>query len=258
VSCRRPPRLLAIVAVVGALLTLPPRVSWAQSPLVDQVRDVASTYHEDPSRLDRVRQALEQAVKTDSHVENLLALAHVSFMWGDVRARNPREKLAAYEEGREAGRRAVELAPRSILAHFWYAANTARWGQVNGVLRSLFLLPTVRKEIETMVRLDPRFPPLYALAGGVDYEVPAFLGGSLERAEQWYRKGLELDPRFTALRIGLARVLLKRGQTADAQRELRAVLEEKEPTLRADWTMKDVRVARTMLGTIEEERRRAE
>jgi len=65
-----------------------------------------------------------------------------------------------------------------------------------------------------------------------------------------FRKGLELDPRFTVIRIGLAKVLIKRGLTGDARRELRAVLEERKPTMPADWAVKDTRAARRLLDSI--------
>jgi tetratricopeptide (TPR) repeat protein len=234
---------------VLAAARCPPEAA-AQSPAAAELRVVASTYHEDPARLDRLRQGLEQAVRSDEGVDNLMALAQASFIWAEIRARSREDKLAAYDQGRQASQRAIELAPQSVLAHFWYATNTARWGQLNGVVRSLFLLPTVRSAIDTILRLDPGFAPAYALAGTVDFEVPAVLGGSLERAEAMFRKGLELDPRFTVVRVGLAKVLIKRGQTAEAQRELTAVLEERRPTVPSDWAMKDTRSARRLLEAI--------
>ena len=128
-----------------------------------------------------------------------------------MRATTDEQRLAAYAEGREAARRAVELAPRAPLAHLFYGINTGRWGQTRGVLRSLFLLPEVREAIRQTLELDPTLPQAYALAGNVDYEVPGLFGGSLERAEAHFRKGLGLDPRFTALRVGLAKVLKQAG-----------------------------------------------
>ncbi|HVQ74465.1 MAG TPA: tetratricopeptide repeat protein [Candidatus Binatia bacterium] len=229
---------------------LPAATARAQSSLVGDLPAVAATYHEDPVRLDRLRRGLEEAVEADGRVENFTALAQACFMWAEIRARSRDEKLEAYHCGRQAGERAVELAPQSVTARFWYATNTARWGQVNGVVRSLFLLPAVREEIDTILRLDPRFAPVYALAGNVDFEVPSVLGGSLERAEAMFRKGIEIDPRFTVVRVGLAKVLIKLGRTDDARRELHAVLDEKQPTIPSDWAMKDTRVARNLLASM--------
>ena len=160
------------------------------------------------------------------------------FIWGDVRATTDDQRLAAYDQGREAARRAVEQAPRAPLAHLFDGINTGRWGQTRGVTRSLFLLTEVREAIRKTLELDPSLPQVYALAGNVDYEVPGLFGGSLERAEAQFRKGLGLDPRFTALRIGLAKVLKQQGRAADARRSsLRAILDETAPTNPAEWSM---------------------
>ena len=98
------------------------------------------------------------------------------------------------------------------------------------MLRSLFLLPEVKRGMETALELDPRFPPAYVLAGTVYYEVPGLFGGDLEKSEALFRRGLEVDPRFTGLRVGLARTLIKRGR--DRRRpgaSSQAVLDEKAP-----------------------------
>lgn len=244
-------RGFALLLVVGlASLGLAP--AEARSPLVGQLNAVATRYHENPAQLDTLREGLERAVREEPDAANFTALSRVCFLWGDVRARSDDDKLAAYERGREAGRRAVELDPQGYLGHLWYAINTARWGQTKGIVRSLFLLPTVRAEIRTLLELAPNVAAVYALAGNVDLEVPGPLGGDLERAEATFRKGLQLDPTFTGIRVGLAKVLIKKNQIAEARRELQAVLDEKDPTNPADWTMKDVPDARRLLASIAE------
>jgi tetratricopeptide (TPR) repeat protein len=222
----------------------------ARSPLVAELETLATRYHEAPARLDTVRDGLAQAVRQEPDAETWIALARACFLWGDIRAATVEQKLQAYAEGREAARRAVELAPDAPLAHLFYGINTGRWGQTKGVLRSLFLLPEVREAIRRTLELDPRLPPAYALAGNVDYEVPAVFGGSLERAEASFRKGLEIDPRFTVLRVGLAKVLRRQGRVAEARQELRAVLDETAPTNPAEWTMKDAPEARALLDAL--------
>jgi tetratricopeptide (TPR) repeat protein len=222
----------------------------AQSPLVAELRRVSLRYHEDPSRLDTLREGLEQAAASDPRPEHLVALAHVSLLWADIRGKTSDEKLQAYDRGRQAAKRVIEADPRHLVAHFWYATNTARWGQTNGVVRSLVLLPEVKREIQTMFELDPTFTPAYVLAGNVYYEVPALLGGDLAKAEELFRKGLELDPRYTMLRVGLGKTLIKRGRADEARRELTTVLEEKAPRNLADWTMKDVPEAKRLLGEL--------
>jgi tetratricopeptide (TPR) repeat protein len=222
----------------------------AQSPLAAEVRSLADRYHESPARIDALRPLVAQAAQADPSVDNLLALAQIAFLYGDVRAHRSEDKLDAYEQGRQAARRAAEIAPRNARAHFWYATNAGRWGQTKGVLRSLFLLPEVKRGMETALELDPRFPPAYVLAGTVYYGVPGLVGGDLEKSERLFRRGLEVDGRFTGLRVGLARTLIKRGRVAEARRELQAVLDEKAPSNPADWTLKDSPEARRLLAEL--------
>jgi len=225
----------------------------AQSPLVDELQTVATSYHHDPARLDAIRHGLDQTIKTDSRVEHLIALARVSFIWGDIRATTDDQKVDAYDRGRQVAKRVIELEPKNVEARFWYALNTARWGQTKGVVRSLVLLPMVQEEIQVILQLDPMFTPVYALAGHVLYEVPGLLGGDLKKAEAMFRKGLEQDPQFTAMRVGLAKTLLKLGRVAEARQELQAVLNEKAPSNPADWQLRDLQEARTLLKSAQGE-----
>lgn len=198
-------QLIATLVLIGAA-----GAAWGESSLMTELEVVATRYHEDPARLDTMRESLAQAAGATPEVDVLVALARVSFIWGDIRAATSEEKLAAYHQGRRAAMRALERAPRDAAAHFWFAANTARWGQTKGILRSLFLLPTIQEEIRTVIALDPGFTAVYALAGNVYYEVPGVFGGNLDLAEQMFRRGLEQDPRFTGMRVASARRSSKR------------------------------------------------
>jgi len=238
--------------LAGLVLLAAAGMAWAGSPLVGELKALSTRYHEDPKKVDQLKGALEKAAETDPDVDTLLALAQVCFIYGDVRALTEEEKLAAYDRGRQAAKHAIELAPKSAPARFWYGTNTGRWGQTKGIMRSLFLLPTVKEAMQTALVLDPGYAPAYALGGSIYYEVPGYAGGDLDRSEAMFRKGLELDPRYTNMRLGLARTLLKKGRTAAARRELEAVLGEKAPSNPADWTMKDVPQAKALLHDIKE------
>ncbi len=232
------------LALLALLIASPPAL--AQSP-IEEARGLIANYHEDVTRLDRARDLMEKSLKTDSQVEAMIVLSRVYFMWGDVRAKDDEEKLSAYDRGRQWGQRAVELAPKSPEAHFWYAVNTGRWGTTKGVLRSLFLLPTMREEVDTLLTLAPDDAPALGLAGNVELALP---WGDLDKAETYFRKGLKLDPHNTAVRLDWARLLIKRGQYAEARQELQRVLNEKEPRFVADWTVKHTRRARELLDSI--------
>ena len=61
-----------------------------------------------------------------------------------------------------------------------------------------------------------------------------------------------LDPKYTWLRVGLAKTLVKKKRVDEARRELRAVLDEKEPRNLADWTLKDSQQARELLDSLKD------
>jgi len=239
--------LLASLALLAAA-----SATWAASPLVAEFRVVATHYHENPQKLDEFKAALDKAADADPDVDTLLALAQACLLYGDLRATTEDAKLAAYDRGRQAAKQAIALAPKSAPAQFWYGANTGRWAQTKGLMRALFLLPTVKEAMRTALVLDPGYAPAYSLGGTIYLEVPEFAGGDLDRSETLFRKGLEIDPRSTQMRLGLARTLLKKGRVADARRELEAVLAETSPSNPADWTVKDAPQAKALLSGIKE------
>lgn len=170
--------------------------------------------------------------------------------YGDVVTKYTNEKLNAYEKGRDIAKKAIELSPKNPDAHFWYIANTGRWGQTKGVLRSLFLVPKIKEELNLILQLNPEYVPALDVYGVLYYELPRFFGGDLELAERYLRNAIELEHHLTMLRVDLARVLIKRHRNEEAINELNKVLEEKEPKVYADWYVKDRKDAEELIAKI--------
>lgn len=234
----------------AALLTLAllaPRAAHAD--LAAEVEQVATQHHRAPATLGALRDRLERELPAEPRLEPLLYLARLWFITGD-RAETPEAQRAAYDRARDLGRRALAIDPKSAAAQFWYTASTARWGATFGVMKSLNLLGEVRRGVATVLELDPKFTRGYALAGNVAFEVPPLLGGSVTAAEEMFRKGLAIDPRFTSMRLGLAKSLLRQGRVDEAQGELQRILAETAPTNEADWTLEDLPSARKLLDAI--------
>jgi tetratricopeptide (TPR) repeat protein len=238
----------AAIAVVLVAFAVPVRAQTA----VETATKLIASYHEDLARIDRARELLEDALKTERRVEAMVLLARVCLLQGEIRATTDDAKLAAYERGREIARRAVELAPKSEDAHFWYAANTGRWGQTKGVMRSLFLLPTMREEIDTLLALNPHSARIHSVAGNFLAEVPGLFGGDKQKAEEHFRKALDIDPHYTIARVDFARFLLNVGRHGEARRELQRVLAERQPANLADWTVRDAPRARKLLESVKD------
>ena len=250
----RAARALSILALATVLAsTGAPHPARAETPSEDALALIAR-YHEDPARIDRACDALESALQRERAVETLIALSRVYLLLGDVRASTSEAKLAAYARGREMGQRAIELAPKSEDAHVWYAANTGRWGQTKGVLRSLFLLSTIRRELDAVFALNPASPRGHDIAGNVMLELPGFLGGDRAKAEEHFKKALDADPHYTLARVDLARVHIAAGRSREARQELQRVVDEPAPAYVADFHVKDLPRARALLETIRDRR----
>jgi len=56
------------------------------------------------------------------------------------------------------------------------------------------------------------------------------------------------------LRVDLARLYIGDGRYPEARQELARVIDERAPTLVADWTVKDVPRARALLESIRDKR----
>jgi tetratricopeptide (TPR) repeat protein len=230
--------LLPIALAVSA-----PAEVLAQTP-VETARALLRQYQEDPSRIDRARDLLEAAVAKGSanDVPTLLTLARAWFLYGEERAKT--------DDARDVAKRASELAPRNPDAHLWYAITLGTWSREKGLLRSALALRNLRKEVDTVLQLDPRNIEAHIMAGSIARELPVLLGGDRKDAEEHFKTAQQLDPRLTGVRIELARLYINMGRYPEARQELLAVLAEKAPTDRPRWTLKEVPQAREMLESI--------
>ena len=233
--------LLIVAALAASVMAAPP---------LDAARGLLTRYHEDPRLLDQAREILEGSPQRNTDVNVAAALAQTWFLIGEFRSRTDDARVAAYENGREAGRRAVSVAPGNEAAHVWYALNSGRLAETRGLMRSAAMVPTLRQEAETILKLNPDSVDGHTLAGGLAAELPAVLGGDRRRAEWHFRKALQADPRRTWTRIELARLYIATRRYGEAVQELKLVVDETAAADLPYWTLRDLPRARTLLDSI--------
>jgi hypothetical protein len=163
-----------------------------------------------------------------------------------------RERRAFLEQGIAAGRKAVALQPGRPEGHFWIAANMGTLAESFGLRAGLRYRGEIKRELETVLRLDPGFQ-----AGSADRalgrwydKVPGLFGGSSKRAEQHLRASLTYDPDSTVTHFFLAELYLDEGRKADARAALQKVL---DAPAKPDWAPEDAGYkarARELLPTI--------
>lgn len=244
--CRATPVFLAV-----ALFVVATGQGAGQTP-TETARALLKQYQEDPSRIDRARDLLEAAVDkgAGNDVPTLLTLTRAWFLYAEQRARTDPEKIAAYQRARDVAKRAAELAPKDPEAHLWHAIALGSWSQAKGLLHSALALRALRGEVDMVLRLDPNNIEAHVMAGSIDRELPVLLGGDRKQSEEHFKTAQRLDPRLTGVRVELAKLYIAMGRYPEARQQLHSVLDEKAPTDRPRWTLKEVPQARQMLESI--------
>src|SRR5437870_717059 len=242
---------LVAALVIFTLVVAGPAAARAQTP-AETARSMLRQYQDDPARIDRARDLLEAAVVKGAgdDVPTLLALARAWFLYGEERAKTQETKVAANERARDRAKRATELAPRDPDAHLWYAITLGTWSQAKGLLGSALALRDLRREVDRVLELDPKNIEAHIMAGSIARELPVLLGGDRKESEEHFKTAQRLHPRLTGVRLELAQLYVNMGRYAEARQELQALLDEKAPTDRPRWTLKEVPRARQMLESI--------
>jgi hypothetical protein len=228
------------LALLTAIVTSSP--VWADDTGL-AAHGLLAAWHEDPARIDRARSLLETAAVANPRPGTLVELSRAWFLTGEFRARTDAERVTAYERGSQWARQAVDAAPGSERAHFMLAINTGRLAELRGVMRALPLVARIREESDTVLRLNPTSVDGLVLAGSLASEMPPLMGGDRAKAEVLLKRGARLE---------LARLYITTRRWHDAERELQAVVDEREPTDRPRWTIFERARAQALLAELQE------
>lgn len=155
------------------------------------------------------------------------ALAYLKL--GDRQRRND-EKARYYDLGRQQAQKAIQIDAECADCFFIWGSNVGRFGEAQGIMRSLYLLPRVRAAFERALQIDPGHVNTIVAQGELDMILPRIAGGSKKRAEALYRRALELDPHHTRAMALLAELLAQQGRRREASEMARQVLAEETPT----------------------------
>ncbi len=149
----------------------------------------------------RAKDAAQRALETDGS----LAEAHVSL--GCVQAVFDWD----WDEAESSFQKALKLNPNYATAHHWYAVN---------LLTPLGRFEEAVREMESALHLDPISPAIVTSTG-----LPHYFAGNLVRAEECYRKALDLDPNFPMAHFFLAQVKAAQSQFDASLEEFRKALD---------------------------------
>ena len=105
---------------------------------------------------------LEQAVKIEPANDALwVELCAEYWEYGDTLPKKTsaerKARLAYFEKGMEAGKKALAINEASAGAHFWYGTNLASSGEMVGIMKSIWMFKDMSKHMDRSLELDPDY-----------------------------------------------------------------------------------------------------
>ncbi|MFO7675248.1 MAG: tetratricopeptide repeat protein [bacterium] len=239
------------LTILLALCTLTTAGS-AVDALCDRAEWQLFNRHEGVGRLDSAKALLARGRRLEPAHERCLYLwSRIHIQLGDD-AKGKNRKLALYARAQAIADTLRVRNDQNPLGHMWWGVAQGRIGQTRGVLNSLFMVPSLKAAFSRVLELDPGHSTAYDALGVLYYELPGFVGGDLGRSEQYLRRGLDLDPDYTVIRLDLAHVLVKQKRWAEARAELNRLIATANPKYPADFELDDKPEARVLLAQIKD------
>lgn len=235
-------RKAAMMAVSGvavvALIVMPARANKIAPP---ESFDAQYYQRHLGGNLDQNIAGLNDALKSEAIGEGVAWKA--DYLWRLCRAkvRNAEKlekragKLAEYDSAKTDCEKAVALSSSTANSHFWLGVSIGRWGETKGLLKALFIIKPLKKEMAEVMRLDPNHGGAHNVLGEILWQVPGFAGGDKKKALEEFETALRLSPRYTANHLPLAEAYVHFGRKDDAIRVLKRVEEIKDPADPAEY-----------------------
>ena len=159
------------------------------------------------------------------------------------------DKLADYALAQADCEKSVALSSTSADGHFWYGVSMGRWGEAKGILKAMFLIKPIRKEMAATLALDPNHGGAHRVLGEMLWQIPGFAGGDKKAALAEYETAVKLSPERSTNYPVLAEAYLHFGRKDDAIRVLKAVADIKNPADPAEYPS-DVADAQKLLAKL--------
>lgn len=136
-----------------------------------------------------------------------------------------RERDAAFREGIDIGKIAVQLQDGKADGHFWLGANYGGSAE-HSTLAGLSSVEDIRREMETVIKIDEAYQggSAYLALGQLYLQAPRILGGDYLKAIQYLEKGLKFGSDNALLRLNLAEAYHTANRDSDARKQIQFIL----------------------------------
>jgi tetratricopeptide (TPR) repeat protein len=181
--------------------------------------------HEDAS-LKKSTDKLEALLKAEPESYDLLWRAGRNKVAAGARKDSKGAKLQAFAEAAQALREAIKVNDSGKEGHYWLAAEL---GQENAIRRTLGLAKQMKRELETALKIDPRYADAHQLYCELLRQLPGMFGGDKKKAVDECEQALRLTPDETSRYPALAEAYLAVKRQDDAVAALKKVFAVKTP-----------------------------
>ena len=184
-------------------------LALAQGIAGQEAIEIADEMYEAEKHLesyDFIKTEIERASSESERAELYWRLARATMEVGDAEERSGASGSALldrYEEGESYADISIELDPSNYQSYYWKSANSGRWGEVKGVLNSLFKAKPIRRLLRAALALYPEHPASFYVLGILYERVP---GGWVSFGNDNYSVSLgrkAVDANATEIEAGL-------------------------------------------------------
>ncbi len=142
------------------------------------------------------------------------------------KCKDKKRKINIYQKAIKLGENLVKKYPDKVEGHFWLGVVYGVYGEARGVMKSLFLVKPIKKEMRRVLELDPKYDcgGAQRVLGRLYYKVPGLFGGSKTKSLNYLLESKKICPNSLLTRIYLAETLISKGKKAQAKAELEEAL----------------------------------
>lgn len=162
------------------------------------IEQADALYDDDEPRaaFDILESALSTASSGAERAEVLWRMARATLDIGELeedKGGDSAAVLAIYERGEQYGIEAVEEDPNNHLGYYWQSANIGKWGQLKGILNSLFKAGPMRDLLSQAIAIEPDHDDTYYVLGQMYEQVPGLISfGNKDHAVSLGRLSIDL------------------------------------------------------------------
>lgn len=139
-----------------------------------------------------------------------------------------KERDASLNNGKAAGKLAMQMEPNKPDGYFWYGANVGEQANRSPIVIAITSVGDIRSAMNKVIELQPDYElaSAYAVLGKIELET-RLMGGDLKKAVEYLEKSLALGKGNGDARLYLAQAHLALNNDAEAKRQLESVLQMK-------------------------------